>query len=470
MKKLFALLSSLALIFAATSCSEPEEEPTPEPTIETKLSLSTTTIQMPSEGGVVEVVVSSNKPWSLETSSTWITPSITEGEANEEGTTVSFEAEMADEGRTAEIHFSAGDRITMLTIFQNAYTFVASSDSEREFSLPAAGGLFTIYYEGNVPPIFELSEGCDWITIPEVDTDYDGYKYANVTATVEVNTTTSARSATISMLNPTSREVVATYTVNQECAIVISYTTTDGNPIGGENTLAGYLHDILYENGVGAVLIYDEIASIPFYAFRELKNLETITIPEGITQLEEGAFWGCSNLKEVRLPESCTSLGASCFSNCSSLTTINLPEALTEIGSSVFMSCSSLAEVKLPAGLTVINMSLFAGCSSLTHLDLHEGITFIGDWAFQKSALETIILPESLEYIGWDSLSTENIKNIYSKPTTPPEAANPDNSGLVFDIHKEGVTVYVPTESVEAYKAHPMWSLHKGVIVGYDFE
>ena len=55
--------------------------------------------------------------------------------------------------------------------------------------------------------------------------------------------------------------------------------------------------------------------------------------------------------------------------------------------------------------------------------------------------------------------------NIWCLPTTPPEI---EMDMPVFE-GGEGCKIYVPTSSVDAYKAAGGWSYYAGVIEGYDF-
>ena len=49
----------------------------------------------------------------------------------------------------------------------------------------------------------------------------------------------------------------------------------------------------------------------------------TITIPNSVTSIDDGAFYGCSSLESVIIPDSVTSIGRSAFDYCRSLTTVN---------------------------------------------------------------------------------------------------------------------------------------------------
>ncbi|MBO7263792.1 MAG: hypothetical protein J6U93_04650, partial [Alistipes sp.] len=58
-----------------------------------------------------------------------------------------------------------------------------------------------------------------------------------------------------------------------------------------------------------------------------------------------------------------------------------------------------------------------------------------------------------------------SLTSVYCKATTPPALGGP----YVFDYNGSGRKIYVPTESVEAYKSASGWSEYKSSIVGYDF-
>ena len=62
----------------------------------------------------------------------------------------------------------------------------------------------------------------------------------------------------------------------------------------------------------------------------DYKNITEITVPEGVTYINEDAFKGCSNLEHVYLPNSLTAIGSGAFSMCHKLTDIKLPDFLMD--------------------------------------------------------------------------------------------------------------------------------------------
>ncbi len=67
----------------------------------------------------------------------------------------------------------------------------------------------------------------------------------------------------------------------------------------------------------------------------------------GLTSFGTNAFNGCTNLQSIVIPEGVTELLYGVFVNCSSLTTIEIPSSVTSIAGSVFYGCTSLKSVKV---------------------------------------------------------------------------------------------------------------------------
>lgn len=132
----------------------------------------------------------------------------------------------------------------------------------------------------------------------------------------------------------------------------------------------------------------------------ECPALTSVTIPEGVPALAEGAFHGCSALAEITLPESITVVPEAAFGQCTGLTTVTLPDTITEIDRDAFLSCTSLTSLDFPAGLKTIDQGAFHGCRALTSVTLPEGLESIAYDAFGMcDDLVTVKLPESVTKI-----------------------------------------------------------------------
>lgn len=80
-------------------------------------------------------------------------------------------------------------------------------------------------------------------------------------------------------------------------------------------------------------------------ATRDILEDGSFTIPQGITEICDGAFWDCNRLQIIELPQGVTQIGRSVFSYCSNLQTITLPQGITSIGARTFSHCSSLHSI-----------------------------------------------------------------------------------------------------------------------------
>ena len=105
-------------------------------------------------------------------------------------------------------------------------------------------------------------------------------------------------------------------------------------------------------------------------------NLITITIPEGVTEIADSAFEGCQSLQSVFIPDSVTKIGRKAFQNCKFLQNVNIPEGVTEIDEWTFCGCTSLQSINIPDNVKEIGVGAFTGCTSITKVSLPEGLTW----------------------------------------------------------------------------------------------
>lgn len=100
----------------------------------------------------------------------------------------------------------------------------------------------------------------------------------------------------------------------------------------------------------------------------------------------------------------------------------------------------TLTEVteKMLDGITKIRNSAFSGCSSLTSIEIPKIVTSIGDQAFRKCS---------------------RLKSVKVRANTPPSLGN-----NAFTDTPSSLKIYVPSGSVNAYKAAKNWSTYSSKI------
>lgn len=135
--------------------------------------------------------------------------------------------------------------------------------------------------------------------------------------------------------------------------------------------------------------------------YTEEKDVKTVTIPDEVTSIGDGAFYECTSLTAVKIPDSVTSIGSCAFSGCTNLQRINIPAGVTEIGENAFRECQSITSVTIPASVSKIGNCAFWGCGSLNTVKIHSGVTEIGNEAFQYCCnLVLVTIPKTVKVLG----------------------------------------------------------------------
>ena len=230
----------------------------------------------------------------------------------------------------------------------------------------------------------------------------------------------------------------------------IWYTSTD------DQIVTPYAPDVFganivsntYENGNGVITFDGDVTAIGRLAFSDCENLDSIIFGEKVTSIGEMAF-AYTHLATITIPQGVTSISAAAFSYCSNLEGFNSKYA-SEDGRCLVIdgilhsfAPAGLTEYTIPQGISSIGVSAFLACYQLTKVTIPKSVTSIGNLAFGFCA---------------------SLESVYCKPTTPPSGGSD-----IFQSNASGYKIYVPTNSVEAYKTAAGWNIYANHIVGYDF-
>lgn len=148
---------------------------------------------------------------------------------------------------------------------------------------------------------------------------------------------------------------------------------------------------VLLDAGISdeSYTIPDNVQCIGMLAFASCKTLKNLTVPDGVI-LNQGAFFDFECLETIRLPETMTDIPDRMFDSCISLQSLQIPEVVTSIGEMAFAFCKSLRSVSIPDSVKSIGDWAFTECKSLTELTVPSSVSSIGNCAFNAYYLKKI--------------------------------------------------------------------------------
>ncbi len=246
----------------------------------------------------------------------------------------------------------------------------------------------------------------------------------------------------------------------------IWYTSTDGNIVLPNDTGvfgANFLSNE-YNDGKGVLKFDGPVTMVGELAFLNCETLREAILPKTVTTIGGGAFYNNTGLESVHIPELVSDIGIQAFMRATNITKITvdpgnvtydsrencnaiihtatntlisgcqnsfIPNDVKLIGDYAFVECRGLIEITIPESVDSIGISAFNYCEGLTSLSIPSSVTSLGAYAFN----------------GCKSLSS-----IILYHETPPEIGR--------SCFRNGSTcpIYVPTGSVESYKAAESWS------------
>lgn len=107
-----------------------------------------------------------------------------------------------------------------------------------------------------------------------------------------------------------------------------------------------YFYEEYYDGG--PVLTIPEtvdgktVTALSVGCFENNTSLNTIILPETLTQIREKAFAGCSQLRGLKIPDGVQTIGAGAFRDCVNLESVYIPGSTVSIGSDAFEGCSTM--------------------------------------------------------------------------------------------------------------------------------
>ena len=132
---------------------------------------------------------------------------------------------------------------------------------------------------------------------------------------------------------------------------------------------------------LSSITIPDSVISIGNSLFMRCDSLTSVTIPASVSEFSSDMFYGCGGLTEIIVDENnkfLASLDGVLFSKdmtslfqypaCKIGDTYSIPEGVAEIFDVAFYFCNNLTSVTIPDSVTHIGNKAFEGCNNLTNV------------------------------------------------------------------------------------------------------
>lgn len=222
-----------------------------------------------------------------------------------------------------------------------------------------------------------------------------------------------------------------------------------------------------------------QVRRIGVGSFSGCHGLNSLTIPTGVTSVENSAFANCTELMCVKIPASVTNIGERVFTDCRRLGVfivapsnlnykshagllltkdgktlihgvngdVTILDGVIRIESEAFRGCSGLAKVKFPTSVTSIGTRAFEDCDGLTNITIPNSMASIGDEVFSGCyRLKSIIIPDNVTSIGkWAFAGCAELTNVTM-------SANIVNIGKDAFVNTTLKTVYVSAGDTDRVK------------------
>ena len=152
-----------------------------------------------------------------------------------------------------------------------------------------------------------------------------------------------------------------------------------------------------------------QVTMIGADAFNNCPLLETVIIPDSVTEIENGrevdifeylddrcsAFRGCQSLKSIKLSNNLKKIGIDAFNHCIGLKSIDIPNSVTVLAG--FTDCTGLKSIDIPNNVTIL--AGFDGCTGLKSIDIPSSVTKICGFRGCKG-LTSVTIPNSVKVLG----------------------------------------------------------------------
>ena len=276
------------------------------------------------------------------------------------------------------------------------------------------------------------------------------------------------------------------------------------------NSVTSIGDNAFYSTILSSITIPNSVTSIGSSCFRFCRHLtsDSITVGTGLTTISNGLFRDCTSLTNIDfIPLNVTEIEPNAFQS-TGLTSATIHKNISSIVRCIFNGCNNLSEIivdsenntydsrdncnaiihtssnsivqgckttVIPSSIKGLNHSCFAGMTSITSLTIPEGVISLGNGCLRETRIVEMVVPDSVTNIDSNAFNNNpamtrldigtgvkifggtivngnsNLSLVTIRAVNPPSIQANTFQGYSGNI-------YVPNDSVVAYKAAAGWS------------
>ncbi len=150
--------------------------------------------------------------------------------------------------------------------------------------------------------------------------------------------------------------------------------------------------------------IFDGTGKLVAYYGSEENIIIPTTDQNGVetVSISSEAFKGNTAIESVIIPEGITEIGSQCFADCTNLTEVSLPYSLVSCGKYSTFHKTSITSIVVPCKVkTIPSFFVVTENGQLSDIIITPGVEEIYSKAFYTTGLSELVIPKSVVLMGW---------------------------------------------------------------------
>ena len=224
------------------------------------------------------------------------------------------------------------------------------------------------------------------------------------------------------------------------------------NAVVGTNTVTNVTRETVVSYTADGIVYHKDVDTgvVTLHVVNPDRLGATVTIPEGVAEIDRYAFAYNNAIETIVLPSTVTTLDERAFRDTSASTVV-LNEGLTNISYQAFRNASNVKSVVIPSTVTTISKEAFQN-SGVTELVIPANVTTIEYGGLRDmKALEKVVINGNVDIPVYAFRACTNLKTVIIAGDDVTFGGG--SRGMIFTNKENGdgsaITVYVANETVK---------------------